>query len=67
MEITVLYFMTLFPMYPSGFFFATLTANRFASLSDEELQGKHWLKIMTAQKHTQKKPQANTYTYKNIY
>jgi hypothetical protein len=52
MEITVLYFMTLFPMYPSVFF-ATLTANRFASLSDEELQGKHCLKIMTAQKHTQ--------------
>jgi hypothetical protein len=31
-----------------------MTANMFASLSDAELQGKHCLKIVTAQKQTNK-------------
>ena len=34
--------------------FATMAANRFASLFDEELQGKYHLKIVTALKHTNK-------------
>ena len=37
MEIAVLYFLTSFPMY-SSVLFCTLAANRFALLSDKELQ-----------------------------
>ena len=46
--------MTLFPtVCIPQFCFATMTANMLASLSlsDAELQGKHCLKIVTAQKH----------------
>ena len=61
MEITVLYFWH-YSLCIIQFCFATIAANRFPSLSNEELQGKHFLKIVTALKHTKSNKQAHIHT-----
>jgi hypothetical protein len=44
-----------------------MVANRFASLFDEELQGKHCLKITTALYHTKTNKQTHIYKKHIIY